>query len=308
MTETTARQKPVAGKHPRQSPYGIPLRALLAVGITLLSWASAFAGIRVALKAYSPAHVALVRYVIAAVVLGGYAAFRRMKPPEWRDLAGLGLLGLVGIAFYNMALNYGQVTIPAATASFLIASAPVWIALFAAARLGERLTPAGWFGVLVSFAGVAVIALGSRAGLRLDGRALVVLAAAMAQSLYSLGQKGFLKKYSALQVTSFAIWAGAACLLPFAGGVIGELRSAPLGATAALVYLGVVPGALGYVTWAYGLSQIPASTAGSFLYLVPALAMAIAWAWLGEVPSLLSLAGGVLVVGGVIVVNAIGRA
>ena len=68
-------------------------------------------------------------------------------------------------------------TIPAGTASFLVASAPVFVALLARLFLRERLLPWGWAGIGTSFAGVAVIALGTGAGLRIDARALVVLAA-----------------------------------------------------------------------------------------------------------------------------------
>jgi len=85
------------------------------------------------------------------------------------------------------------------------------------------------------------------------------------------------------------------------------VRSAPLEATLAIVYLGVFPAALAYVTWTYALSRAPASIAASFLYLSPVLATLIAWAWLREVPIPLSLAGGGLSLCGVILVNTRGR-
>jgi hypothetical protein len=69
----------------------------------------------------------------------------------------------------------------------------------------------------------------------------------------------------------------------------------------------VFSGAIGYVSWAYALAHIPASRAASFLYLVPLLALGIAWVWLGELPPLLALPGGALVLAGVMVVNARGR-
>ena len=77
-----------------------------AVVVTVLSWASAFAGIRVAVRSYEPAHVALLRYLIASGALGLYAAHRRMPLPARGDLPGLALTGLIGITFYNVALNY----------------------------------------------------------------------------------------------------------------------------------------------------------------------------------------------------------
>jgi drug/metabolite transporter (DMT)-like permease len=282
-------------------------RTAIAVTITILSWASAYAGIRVALAAYSPTHLALLRYGVASLALGLYAIAVRLPLPKARDLPGLLLLGGIGIAFYNVALSYGEVSVPAATASFLIASSPIWISFAAAAFLGERLHVVGWVGIAASFLGVAVIALGTSVGLRLDPNALLVLAAAMAHSIYSIGQKPYLAKYSAMQCTAFAIWAGTLLLLPLGKGLVSEIAAAPLRSTLAVVYIGLVPGAIGYLTWSYVLSRIPAPRAGSFLYLIPAVALAIGWVWLGEVPTGLSIMGGLLVVVGVILINGVKR-
>ena len=296
---------PRAGRVPARS---LDMRLIAVVAVTVISWGSAFAGIRAALGAYTPGHLALLRYTIASLALAILAARTGMRLPRRRDLPGLALIGLVGISFYNIALGYGEMTIPAGTASLLIASTPVWMALFATLLFHERLSSLGWLGIALSFAGAAVIALGTGGALGVDPRALIVLAAAVASAAYSLGQKPFLARYSALECTAYAIWAGTVLLLPFAPGLWAELRAAPAAATLAIAYLGVVPAALGYVLWAWILARVPAATAGSFLYLVPAAAALVAWAWLGEAPTPLAVAGGVLVIGGVILVNRWGRA
>jgi drug/metabolite transporter (DMT)-like permease len=69
------------------------------------------------------------------------------------------------------------------------------------------------------------------------------------------------------------------------------------------VYLGVFPGALGYMTWTYVLSKLPASRAASLLYLVPPIAFTIAWLALGEKPTAMSMLGGIPIVAGVALVN-----
>jgi drug/metabolite transporter (DMT)-like permease len=279
------------------------LRPFLAAVVTMVLWASAYPGIRAGLRAYSPAHLALLRYAAAALTLGGYALVKRLRLPGFRDLAGMALLGLVGIAYYGVALNTGEVSVPSAVASFLINTAPIFVALEARVWLGERLHRLGWLGMLISFSGVGVIAWSGSAGWSLDAHALLIVTAAFAYSLSVVGQKPLLKRSTAVEFATYAVAASACCLLFFLPGLPEEVRAAPLGDTLAVIYLGVFPAALGYVTWAYTLSHLPASRAASFLYLQPLLVLGIAWVWLGEWPPALALVGGVLVLTGVIVVN-----
>jgi len=279
-----------------------------AVALTVILWASAFAGIRAGLRSYSPQSVALLRYLTASLALGIVALVTRMPLPAWKDLPRLALTGFLGFAFYNVALNAGEQSIQAGVASLIVASAPIFVAMLAGIFYQERLKPIAWAGIFLSFAGVAVISLRDGNQMRLSLSALLVLAAAISQALYTVTQKPLLKRYTPLQFVSFSVWTGTLFLLIFTPGLIAQAPRATPQATLAVVYMGIFPGAIGYASWSFVLSRLPASKAGSFLYLVSGVAILIAWIWLGEIPVVSELLGGLLVICGVVLVNLLGKA
>lgn len=284
------------------------LRVPILLGLTIFFWASAFAGIRAGLEFYSPGHLVLVRMLVASAALAVYAVLVRMKLPELRDLPAILLCGFLAFAVYHVALSYGEMTVAAGPASLLVNTAPIFTALLATAFLGERLRKIGWVGFAVSFFGAALIGLGEGDGFSIAPGAFIILIAAVSVSFYLVIQKPYLQKYGALNFTSYAVWAGTLFTLVFVPGLAGEVGAAPLDATLALVYLGIFPTAIAYVTYASTFTRLSASRGVSFLYLVGPMAFLIAWIWLGEVPSLLSFVGGGIVLTGVIIVNTRGRA
>lgn len=96
-------------------------------------------------------------------------------------------------------------------------------------------------------------------------------------------------------------------MLVFLPGLPGAIARAPLEATLSVAYLGVFPGAIAYSTWTYALSRMPASRLATTLYIAPVLAIAIAWLWIGEIPTFLSLLGGAITLAGVVLTNTKGK-
>jgi len=282
-------------------------RTISALVFALVLWASAFAGIRAGLRGYAPANLAVFRFLVASGVLAIYAAITHFRRPRSQDIPGLILSGAIGISFYNLALNYGETQVTAGAASLLISSTPIWTALAARFTLHEKLSGAAWAGIGLSFAGVALIASGEGEGIRLSPKALIILAAAVTSAVYMILQKHYLSRYSALEFTAYSIWSGTLLMLPFSHGLLQAWRMAPWPATSSVVYLGIFPGALAYVAWAYVLSHGAAGKTTTLLYITPVLAIGIAWTWLGELPKLISLVGGAIALAGVLIVNTMGR-
>ena len=277
-----------------------PVLPLLAVATTLVLWASAFVAIRHLGATFSPGALSLGRLVVGSLVLGAVLAGRGWVRPRRADWPPMIAIGLLWFGLYNVALNEGEQRVDAGTASMLIQLSPVLIAVLAVLFLGERSAPTLWIGLVVAFAGVVVISLATSSGSNRDvlGVALCLVSAA-AYSVSVILQKPLLSRLPAIQVTWIACTVGAVACLPFAGQLATEAADAPAADLGWVVYLGVLPTAIAFTTYAYALTHMSASSLGVTTYLVPPITVLMAWVLLSETPPALAYVGGALALVGV---------
>jgi drug/metabolite transporter (DMT)-like permease len=276
--------------------------ALAAALVTVLAWSSAFVGIRAAGEDLAPGPLSLARLLAGSAVLGLIVFVRRERLPPRADVPRLVLVGLLWFGAYNVLLSAAEQRVDAGTAAMLVNIGPVFIAVLAGLLLGEGFPRTLLLGCAVSFAGVVVIGLATSDGSVEGGwGALLCVAAAAAYACAVIAQKPLLERTSALQITFLACVVGTLACLPFAPGLVRQAGDAQASSLAWALYLGVVPTALGFTTWAYALRRTTAGKMGATTYLVPPVAIVLGWMLLGESPPALALLGGVLCLAGVLV-------
>ena len=271
------------------------LKINLGLFFAIFLWASAFVGIRIGLTSYSPGSLALFRFLIASACMALiYSRQSSCQKIPWVDRLQLGLLGVAGIGVYNTCLNYGEQTVSAGIASFVIGLMPALTILLSVLFLRERPKLQVYFGLLVSLSGLVIMMMAGGHGAMISYGVLMIFIAALTGSVYTLLQKPYLRHYHPVAVTAWIIWGGTLSMMVFFPALWREIAVAKPAATWAVVYLGIFPAALAYLAWSYVLKALSASNASMYLYAMPVISSVLGFIMLHEQPSVLSLCGGML--------------
>lgn len=276
---------------------------LAAVAVSLLLWASAFVVIRSVGRGLDPGPLAFARLLTGTVVLTGLVLIRRRRPlPRGRTLALVAAYGVLWFAGYTVVLNWAERHLDAGTASMIVQLAPLLVAVTAGFFFGEGFPRPLVVGLVIGFGGVVLISLGSRTDGATDTVGIVLgLLAAVLYAAGVLVQKLALPNVDALTATWLGCTIGAIATAPFAGQAWTQLSAASASEWIGVVFLGVGPTAIAFTTWAYALSRVPAGRLTATTLVVPAIAIALSWLMLDEVPASLAVLGGLLCIAGVLV-------
>ncbi len=287
------------------------LGALLAI----LFWGVSFVATKAVVREISPITLIFTRAGLGTALLAGILALRRQNALPPRDaLLPLAAMGFVGVAFHQLLQAHALTLTSAVNTGWLIGLIPLWSAVLSALLLRERFGPAKIAGLLLGFAGaVLVVTRGELAAGLLALPAtrgdLLVLASTVNWALYTVLGHATIRRLGPTRATAGAMLLGWLMLVPpFAAraGWNDYARLSPAGWLAVL-FLGVACSGLGYLFWYGALERVEASRVAALLYLEPLVTLAAAVMLLGEPVRLTTVLGGLMVVGGVVLVQAAGK-
>jgi drug/metabolite transporter (DMT)-like permease len=253
-----------------------------------------------------PWEVALARFSLAGLVFAALLSRGRVRIPrrDWLAFAGLGLVAIPinqGLFLAGLSLS------TPAHAALLYALTPIFVFLLARLRLGERATALELLGIGVAFAGVVVV-LTARGAVSLGGSSrrlagdLLILLAVVAWAVFAVLGKPYAERYGPVAATGAAVVAGSVLYLPVGLALSDLSRFAALSsaAWASLGYLVVLTSVIAYLLYYWALSRSQATRVAIWSNLQPVLTALLAWAVYGERLTAAFLAGGAMVVAGVV--------
>ncbi|MEY8355283.1 DMT family transporter [Lachnospiraceae bacterium 54-53] len=242
-------------------------------------------------------------YAVASLTLAAVAVITKMKLPRKQDILWFMASGMTGFFLYMIAFNRGQGLVTASTASVVLATVPVITAVLALFVYGEKLLGYQWAAIGIQFAGVMVLTLMNGVFSINPGLFWLFLAAVLV-SIYNLLQRKLTKTYPALQSCAFSIFLGTLFLSMFLPASVSEMPHAPGIQIFYVISLGIGSSAIAYVSWSKAFAKAKqTSQVSNYMFLTPFITGKFDFLIANEVPDRPTLAGGTIILTGVLIFN-----
>ncbi|MGZ7064878.1 MAG: DMT family transporter [Candidatus Aminicenantales bacterium] len=278
----------------------------LLMMMTVLFWSINLSMIKIGLRDLSPHAFNAIRLTIASLVyLAVFALGRRKfalaKGDGWKAVG----LGVLGITAYQLFFIQAISRTNASTASVILATSPIFIALLSTALGQERIPWAGWLGIVISIGGFFFVIASENGGLAFSGPgmrgAVLIVLANVCWAAYTVFSKPVLDRNSAFGLAAVGTAAGTLLYLPFAIHDVAAIdwHGISWPAWGAILFSGLVAIVLCFFIWYDSVQKVGSSKTGIYGNLTPIFAVVFAGIFLGEHFSTAEAAGSAVVLAGV---------
>jgi len=293
-------------KHDKALAYG-------AFAIVCVVWGTTYLAIRIALETIPPLLLTGSRFVVAGLIMLAVARLRGEKPPrDVRTLANLALVGFLMVGMGNLAVVWAEQWVPSGIAALLVATAPFWMAIIEMFRSGgERLDLRSGLGMLIGFAGVAMLVTPRGSGgawsVNFLLGALAIQIGGMCWQLGSARSKYNLKQVPLLASSAMQMLFGG-IIVTIVGFAIGEAPRFVLTPRTftALAYLTIFGSLIAYSAYVFALAHMRTTHASLYAYVNPVVAVFLGWLILNEPLTWLSVLAMIVILAGVALVQTSG--
>ncbi len=291
-----------------------PVRSFGAVDVGLLAlmliWGYNMIVVKTALDEISPLAFNAVRFGLAAFLMTLVLAWREDDLTlTSSEMKWLFLTGLIGNTVYQVFFINGINLSTAGNTAFMVATAPVWVAVLSAVLKIEIPAPKGWIGILLSVSGVALIIIGGSDRIVFSSQTvwgdLLTLTGAICWAAYTLMTRPILKSRSPLFVTTYAMVFGAVPLLLLSSPAVLAQNWSAVSSEAwlSVLYASVFALVFGYVVWSWGVGSIGSTKTAIYSNLTPVVAGITGYLLLGETWTVLRALGAFCVLTGLYLVR-----
>jgi drug/metabolite transporter (DMT)-like permease len=281
----------------------VPADVLLL--ITVIFWSFNFTVVKYALThGWLPLTYSSVRFAIGALLFSGVTYAREASlVVRRRDVLLMTGAAAAGIWLNQLSFVYAVRLTTAATVALMFGTLPIFVALIAQALGQERLHFRHWLATVISFSGVALVALGAAGGIRSDlGGVLLGLVASVTWAAYSVAMGPLMRRYSPYRISAFMLLVGSVPLLITAAEQLGRQNWSALGvlAWAAFVYSLFFSLVFTNVMWFTAIDRVGAARSALYANLQPFLGAFFALVVLSEKMGALQIAGGLVIGAGIV--------
>ena len=283
----------------------------LKLFLTAVLWGGTFVAGRIVAQEVEPAAGSFLRFAVASLLLVAmiWQVEGRLPIPSRKQMIPLLLLGMTGVAAYNIFFFLGLKIIPASRASLIVATNPVFIALGSALLFKDRLTSSRIAGIALCLTGaVIVISRGDIMALLSQGVGTgetFILGCIVSWVSYSLIGRGVLKEISPLVAVAYACLIGTIILAVPAvlEGMIPALTGYSLTSWLGILFLGILGTVVAFIWYYEGIKALGPTRAAVFINFVPVSGVLLGWLILDETINISLVLGALLVIGGAWLTN-----
>jgi drug/metabolite transporter (DMT)-like permease len=281
-----------------------------AFAVVCIVWGTTYLAIRIAVTTMTPFLLTGARYLFAGVVLFIIAKLHGDKIPRDRRILGdVVVCGVLMVAIGNLTVVWAEQWVPSGFAALFVGTAPFWATLIELfRRSGERLELRGAAGMLIGFAGVAMLVTPRGAGSAFDRRfvigALVIQLGSIAWQYGTIRGKYALASMPPLMSSALQMLAGG-FVVTVAGVGLGEVphfHATPRTFTA-LAYLSLFGSVLAYTSYVYAARHLRTTKMSLYAYVNPVVAVILGWLVLHEQLTWVSITAMIVILGGVAMVQ-----